>query len=193
MTGLSWGLQMTDETQDRFRIKEGGVRLLTAGEIQLAQSVFLSTIDYSKVWIHRESYLPFNLQNEDTAMTPNGEIYFRNQYFDDFSRATDDLQHMFIHEMGHVWQREKGMNVIFRGLVSWMVSYHYTLDGRLLSEYSMEQQAQIIADNFTLQAQGYQIWHRLWGGKCPMITLDGDTTESVIREQYNIALRGFPW
>lgn len=53
---------MADETQDGFRIKEGGVRLLTAGEIQLAQSVFLSTIDYSKVWIHRESYLPFNLQ-----------------------------------------------------------------------------------------------------------------------------------
>lgn len=54
---------MADETQDGFRIKEGGVRLLTAGEIQLAQSVFLSTIDYSKVWIHRESYLPFNLGN----------------------------------------------------------------------------------------------------------------------------------
>lgn len=31
---------MADETQDGFRIKEGGVRLLTAGEIQLAQSVF---------------------------------------------------------------------------------------------------------------------------------------------------------
>ncbi|MCT4712263.1 type IV secretion protein Rhs [Enterobacteriaceae bacterium H11S18] len=184
---------MTDETQDGLRIKEGGVRLLTAGEIQLAQSVFLSTIDYSKVWIHRGSYLPFNLQNEDTAMTPNGEIYFCNQYFDDFSQATDDLQHMFIHEMGHVWQREKGMNVIGRGLVSWMVSYHYTLDGRLLSEYSMEQQAQIIADNFTLQTQGYKIWHRLWGGKYPTITLDGDTSESVIREQYKIALRGFPW
>jgi len=45
---------MTEETQDPFRIKEGGVRLLTTGEIQLAHSVFLSTIDYSKVWIHRE-------------------------------------------------------------------------------------------------------------------------------------------
>ncbi|AOP91134.1 TPA: type IV secretion protein Rhs [Enterobacter hormaechei] len=184
---------MTEETQDPSRIKEGGLRLLTTGEIQLAHSVFLSTIDYSKVWIHRESYLPFNLQDKNTAMTPDGEIYFRDQYCDDYSQTTDDLQHMFIHEMGHVWQREKGMNVIFRGLVSWMVSYHYILDGRLLSEYSMEQQAQIIADNFTLQTQGYNIWHRLWGSKYPTITLDGDTTESVIREQYKIALRGFPW
>ena len=184
---------MTDETQDEFRIKEGGVRLLTSGEIQLAYSVFLSTIDYSKVWIHRESYLPFNLQNEDIAMTPNGEIYFRNQYCDDFSLVTDDLQHMFIHEMSHVWQREKGMNVIGRGLVSWIASYHYTLDGRLLCEYSMEQQAQIIADNFTLQTQGYKIWKRLCGGKNPTITLDGDTSESVIRKKYTTVLRGFPW
>jgi len=42
------------------------------------------------------------------------------------------------------------MNIIGRGLVSWLVSYRYTLDGRLLSEYPMEQQAQIIADNFVL-------------------------------------------
>lgn len=184
---------MTEETPDQFRIKEGGVRLLTRGEIQLAQSIFLSTIDYSKVWIHRESYLPFNLQNKNTAMTPNGEIYFRDQYIDDFSQATADLQHLFIHEMGHVWQRAKGMNIIFRGLVSWMVSYHYTLDGRLLSDYPMEQQAQIIADNFILQTQGYKVWHRLWGCKNPTITLAGDISESVIREQYKISLRGFPW
>lgn len=69
-------------------------------------------------------------------MTPNGEIYFRDLYFDDFSQTTDSLQHMFIHEMSHVWQREKGMNVIFRGLVSWMVSYRYTLDGLSLKRIS---------------------------------------------------------
>lgn len=184
---------MTEKKQDKENLKEGGLRLLTTGEIKLAQSVFASTIEYPKVWIHKASYLPFNLQNENTAMTPNGELYFRNQYHDDFSQSTDDMQHLFIHEMSHVWQRTKGMNVIGRGLVSWLVSYRYTLDGRLLSEYPMEQQAQIIADDFTLQTQGYKVWHRLWGGKNPTITLDGDTTESVIRKRYKIALRGFPW
>lgn len=182
---------MADEAQDGFRIKEGGVRLLTAGEIQLAQSVFLSTIDYSKVWIHRESYLPFNLQDSNTAMTPNGEIYFRSEYRDDFSQSTDDLQHMFIHEMSHVWQRARGMNVIGRGLVSWMVSYHYSLDGRLLSEYSMEQQAQIIADHFILDVHGYDRWQRLRGWE--IVTLDGDSSETTIREMYRNSLRGFPW
>lgn len=178
---------------DKYKIKERGLRLLTEGEIQLAQSVFASTIDYSKVWIHRDSYLPLNLQNEDTAMTPNGEIYFRNQYRDDFSQSTDDLQYLFIHEMSHVWQRARGMNVIGRGLVSWMVSYRYTLDGRLLSEYPMEQQAQIIADNFVLQAFGYRIWCNFENAEYPSITLDGDISESAIQQGYSNALRGFPW
>lgn len=81
--------------------------------------------------------------------------------------------------------------MIFRGLVSWMVSYRYTLDGRLLSEYPMEQQAQIIADNFVLQTFGYEIWSHLENKRYPDITLDGDTSESVIREGYKNALRVF--
>lgn len=182
---------MTDKQHDELKIKEGGLRLLTPGEIRLAESVFSSTIEYGKVWIHRDSYLPFDLQNKNTAMTPDGELWFRNQYHDDFSLATDDHQHMFIHEMSHVWQRARGMNVIFRGLVSWLVSYRYALDGRLLSEYPMEQQAQIIADNFTLQAHHYDTWVRLRGDN--VVTFDGDITESNIRKLYRNVLRGFPW
>lgn len=175
-----------DKKQD-----DDSVRKLTTGEIALARTVFGNRIDYEKVKIHHGSYLPFGLQNEHTAMTPNGEIYFRKEYRADFSQSTDDLQHMFIHEMSHVWQRTKGMNVIGRGLVSWMVSYRYTLDGRLVSEYPMEQQAQIIADNFTLEVHGYDGWQRLRGWE--IVTLDGDDSEATIREMYKKSLRGFPW
>lgn len=182
---------MAEQMLDKDNVEEGSVRLLTTGEIQLAQSVFASTIDYTTVWIHKGSYLLLNLQNENTAMTPNGELYFRNQYRGDFSRSTYDFQHLFIHEMSHVWQRTRGMNVIGRGLISWLVSYRYTLDGRLLSEYPMEQQGQIIADNFTLQTQGYFGWQRLRSWE--IVTLDGDTSESIIREMYQKSLRGFPW
>ncbi|NDO80644.1 type IV secretion protein Rhs [Citrobacter sp. NCU1] len=184
---------MANAKQNKGTLKESGLRLLTAGEILLARSVFASTIEYPKVWLHRESFLPFNLQGEDTAMTPNGDIYFRNQYLDDFSQTTDDFQHLFIHEMSHVWQRFRGMNVVGRGLVSWLVSYRYTLDGRLLSEYSMEQQAQIIADNFVLQTFGYSAWKHLEIKKHPDITLDGDTSKPVLRVGYKNALPGFPW
>lgn len=179
--------------KNKIELKDKVVRLLNLGEIKLAKSVFKSTIDYSTVWIHKESYLPFNLQDKKTAMAPNGEIYFRDFYRDDFSQSTDDIQHLFIHEMSHVWQRAKGMYVITRGLISWLVSYRYMLDGRLLSEYPMEQQAQIIADNFTLQTHGYAVWYRLWSNKYPAVTLDGETAEAVVRQKYREALRGFPW
>lgn len=173
--------------------EEGTIRLLTKGEIALARRVFRSTIEYHKVWVHHDSYLPFGLQNKKTAMAPDGELYFREHHRDDFSVSTDDFKHLFIHEMSHVWQRAKGMNVIGRGLISWLVSYRYELDERVLSDYPMEQQAQIIADNFTLQEQGYFIWCRLRGSQYPSITLDGDISESVIREKYKNTLRGFPW
>lgn len=178
---------------EQNKLKKGGVRLLTTGEVALAKSVFASTIEYPKVWIHRDSYLPFNLQDADTAMTPNGELYFLNTYRDDFSQSTDSSQHLFIHEMSHAWQLAKGMSVKVRGLVSGLVSYRYTLDGRLLNEYRMEQQAQVIADNFILQTFGYAAWRHLKNKEYPDVTLDGDVSEPAVRKGYKAALRGFPW
>lgn len=181
-----------DKKKDKKKKEDDSVRKLTIGEIALARTVFSNRIDYGKVKIHHGSYLPFGLQGENVAMTPDGELYFRTTlYREDYSRTLDDLQHLFIHEMSHVWQRARGMNVIGRGLMSWWVSYRYKLDGRLLSDYPMEQQAQIIADNFTLQAHGYKAWMTL--RRSNDVTLDGDIAESVIRQHYKEALRGFPW
>ncbi|MEK0166519.1 MULTISPECIES: type IV secretion protein Rhs [Pseudescherichia] len=154
-------------------------------------NVFGEAIHYSKVWIHHGSYLPFGLQNKDTAMTPNGELYFRTWYTNDFSVADYPLRHLFIHEMSHVWQRERGMNVIARGLVSFAVSYRYSLDGRPLRRYPMEQQAQIIADYFILTNYGYSLWMIL--RRRGDITLDGDLSEAVIRQKYEKTMRYFPW
>lgn len=171
--------------------KEGSLRLLTPGEIRLCKSVFGESIQYHKVWIHRDSYLPFGLQNKNTAMTPNGELYFRDWYSDDFSISDRAHQHLFIHEMSHVWQRERGMNVILRGLISFAVSYDYRLDGRPLRRYPMEQQAQIIADSFMLFHHGYDAWMELRRRKD--VSLIGDISESVIRPKYQEAMSKFPW
>lgn len=109
----------TKKDEKKENKEEGTLRLMTPGEIKLAKSVFMSTIPYNKVWIHCDSYLPFGLQDNHTAMSPNGEIYFRPPlYQKDFSQSVDDFQHLFIHEMSHVWQRGHGMNVIARGLGS---------------------------------------------------------------------------
>ncbi|EOI3545964.1 hypothetical protein ACMSZT_000723 [Cronobacter dublinensis] len=82
--------------------QEGSLRLLTPGEIKLAKSVFGNSIPYHKVWIHHDSYLPLGIQGDYAALTPNGELYFRYWYRDDFSTSTANLQHLFIHEMSHV-------------------------------------------------------------------------------------------
>ncbi|CAI1797648.1 Uncharacterised protein [Serratia quinivorans] len=139
---------------------EGSKRALTVGEVNLARSVFGSSIFYEKVWVHCDSYLPFGLQASRTAMAPNGELWFRKElYKADFSMAAAGLQHVFIHEMAHVWQHQKGMWVRTRGLFSWAAEYRYRLDDkRLLHNYPMEQQASIIADGWFLKKYGYAIW-----------------------------------
>lgn len=141
------------------------LRLLTSGEIALAQSLFENTINYNKVWVHNDSYLPFGLQSPTTAMTPNGEMYYPNEiYRADFSailRGQDQYgtiaaAHLFMHEMTHVWQFQKGYFVKMHGLLSWAADYTYYLDASSLASYTMEQQASIVADYWLLREHGFQ-------------------------------------
>lgn len=140
--------------------KEGIQRPLTLGEKMLARELFGNSIFYEKVIVHCGSYLPFGLQDPEYAMAPNGELWFRKQlYWPDFALAGIMDQHTFLHEMGHVWQHQKGMWVRTRGVFSKLVDYKYRLDGkRLLKEYGMEQQASIISDYWLLKKKGYKFW-----------------------------------
>jgi hypothetical protein len=130
-------------------------RPLTAGEIQLAKSVFGNGIDYSKVLIHNRGYF-FGYQNKDTAVTPNGEIYFNEEnYVPDFSKENARLQLWFIHEMIHVWQYQLGYWVKITRVFHPFMEYKYTLDAsKSFSDYNMEQQGDIIADYFRLKVLG---------------------------------------
>jgi len=42
----------------------------------MARSVFQGAIDYNRVKVHNGEYLWFGLQDDDTAMTPNCELFF---------------------------------------------------------------------------------------------------------------------
>lgn len=141
--------------------KKGASRLLTPGEISMVTSLFKTAITITSVKVHNDTYLP--LQNKDTAVTPNGEIYWPEGHFkEDYSIETIDYIHFFIHEMTHVWQYQMGMWVKFRGVVSFAVEYKYDLeDGNLLSNYGMEQQASIIADYYILNRFGFETWYRI--------------------------------
>ncbi len=51
--------------------RDGSLRLMTSGEIRMAREIFRDTINYSKVWIHRGSYLPLGLQSRGTSVVVN--------------------------------------------------------------------------------------------------------------------------
>ncbi|EHE9877405.1 type IV secretion protein Rhs [Escherichia coli] len=170
------------------------LRRMTSGELTLARSIFENTIDYNKVWIHNEKYLPG--QGERTAMTPNGEMYYPDAvYSSDFSsqampgdrETVASASHLFIHEMMHVWQYQKGYAVKLRGLFSWAANYHYDLNLQSISSYSMEQQASIVADYWLLINYGLV-------ADLENVNYVGDTTESVntLSEKYKKVLNLFP-
>jgi hypothetical protein len=134
-------------------------RPLTDGEITMARLVFKDSIDYTTVKVHNEEYLPFGFQDDDTAMTPNGEMYFNPGKFKlDFSTEKDPGEKIwFIHEMVHVWQYQLGYSVTWHGF--WLAisggyaggsSYNYDSadNKKTLPDFNMEQQGDIIAHYF---------------------------------------------
>ncbi|NIF31162.1 type IV secretion protein Rhs [Enterobacter sp. Cy-643] len=149
-------------------IKRGGLRLLTLGEIKLARTLYGNAIEYHKVWIHRGSYLPFNMQSNNYAMTPNGEIWFQaGVYESDYSMShmtmkRIDGQHIFMHEMMHVWQHQRGMWVRTRGAFSWAADYTYDLEKPTLLDYGLEQQACIVSDYWLLKTHGFAGYSHLY-------------------------------
>lgn len=137
-------------------------RQLTQGEKIIIDKVFgVNTINYSLVRIWDAEYLPFGLQNDDTTIAPNGNIYFpKNNYKKDFSDlniANASDTHHFVHEMTHVWQFQLGYSVRLQGAflhpkckLSGHDPYAYILDqNKTLTNYNMEQQGNIIADYYS--------------------------------------------
>jgi hypothetical protein len=130
-------------------------RPLTPGEISMAALLFKNSIDYSRVKVHNEGYFPFGLQSDDTAVTPNGEIYFKPKNFKhDFSAAPTADKLWFIHEMAHVWQYQLGYGVKMAGLrTDYRGGKAYEYEDELaaatsLNEFNFEQQGDIFKDYY---------------------------------------------
>lgn len=172
-------------------IVPGGVRQLTIGEIALARNLFGGSLIYSRIWVHRESYLPFNLQPVDVAMAPDGELWFREgTYSPDFSLERElQKKHRFMHEMVHAWQAQKGMFVRTRGLFSRFADYSYSLDKADFLHYGLEQQASIASDYWLLLTYGFHsdtLYLTEYRDYHPNVS-----THELIRK-YKSVLKGFP-
>ena len=118
------------------------------GDVGLHQ-VFGAALDFGRVKIHnRRAYF---FQPSNTAITPNGEVYFPPaSYKDDFSTTIGDASWL-IHELTHAWQYQQGMWVKLRAVFN--RNYHYgdlSRSRRPFLSYGIEAQASIVTDYFLL-------------------------------------------
>ncbi len=132
-------------------------RHLTAGEIEIARSMFGDSVDYTPVMIRQRKWAFF--QPRETVMAPSGHLHFHplgTRYREDFSRASIADQGLFIHEMTHVWQHQRGLFLPLRRHP--FCRYAYALKpGQPLNRYGIEQQAEIVRHAFLLRSGGHVV------------------------------------
>lgn len=125
-------------------------RPLTAGEIDLARSIFANAIDYSHVLLIRRPWFP--LQPKNTVMAPTGNIHFHpkgDTWSDDFAADTLAAQGLLIHELTHVWQAQTNGRYWLPLMRHPFCRYSYELrPGQPFARYGIEQQAEIVRHIF---------------------------------------------
>ncbi|MGK6354613.1 vgr related protein [Sphingomonas sp. DT-207] len=126
-------------------------RPLTEGETRLAASVFGDAIDYRTARVANRKWAFF--QPAGTTMAPLGTIHFHPRgglYHEDFSQAELGVQGLFVHELVHIWQHQKGIFLPLRRHP--FCRYAYALKpGQKFEKYGLEQQAEIVRHAFLLR------------------------------------------
>jgi hypothetical protein len=126
-------------------------RPLTTAECDLAASIFGRAIDYDQVLVHNRKWFWF--QPRRVTMAPNGHIWFHPEgglFCEEFCATPLHRQGLFIHEMTHVWQHQRGIRLILRRHP--FCRYDYSLKpGWTLERYGLEQQAEIVRHIFLLR------------------------------------------
>ena len=113
--------------------------------------MFGAALDYDRVRLHNRKWMFF--QPRHTVMAPDGHIWFHpkgERYCDDFCAQDLDTQGLFLHEMTHVWQRQKGIFLPLRRHL--FCRYDYALiPGQRFEKYGLEQQAEIVRHAFLIR------------------------------------------
>lgn len=126
-------------------------RLLTEPERGLARSVFGDAIDLDSVRLYRRKWWAF--QPRKVTMAPQGAIHFHPKgeaYCECFASNTIGWQGHLIHELVHVWQHQRGVNLVLRRHP--FCRYSYSIKpGWTLERYGIEQQAEIVRHTFLLR------------------------------------------
>jgi hypothetical protein len=128
-------------------------RALTQEEVTLARSVFGEAIAYDRVRIHNRKYWPF--QPRRVTMAPDGDLWFHPRgglYCDDFCASPLNIQGLFIHEMTHAWQAQRGGKWFLPLMRHPFCRYDYAIQpGKPFARYGLEQQAEIVRHTFLMR------------------------------------------
>ncbi|QDH73269.1 hypothetical protein [Brevundimonas sp. M20] len=129
------------------------MRPLTPGEIELAREAFGETLDYPPIrflpspWPFDRAFVPGRWFGRDWIVWPKATLVA------DLSTAPLKLQSTFIHELTHVWQAQRGVNLLTAKLRAGDsdASYAYPLaDDCDWDHLNIEQQAMVIEHRFRL-------------------------------------------
>lgn len=142
---------------DILKLNRFKCRNLTAGEIDLCQSVFGNLIDYKTVKVMNHPFLPW--QSVHVFMAPKGHIHVRKfNYSNDYSKQSLGYQAVFIHEMTHIFQYQQSINVLLKGALlqsAYFLSFkkynpylYHLKAGKKFFDYNIEQQGDIARDIF---------------------------------------------
>ncbi|MEO4001676.1 hypothetical protein [Mesorhizobium sp. CAU 1732] len=147
-------------------------RPLTPAEIILARSIYASAIRYDQVSVYQKNYRGIPL---GAAHAPDGNIYFPpgTGYREDFGGATNYRQRsVFIHELCHVWQHQRGVILPVNIIIQWKPGIEQTSDGpklrnsknyiyahmfqasdrrRLFTSLDLEAQAEFMSDYYLVK------------------------------------------
>lgn len=127
-------------------------RRLTGGEERLADSVFLGELHFGSIRMVAVPRLP-----RLRPMCP-GEVLWSGLYvvlwptpeaFPDFSATPPAQQGRFVHELVHVWQAQRRVDLLKSKLANGKYPYRLTPDCRW-EGFGIEQQAMIVEDAFRL-------------------------------------------
>ena len=126
-------------------------RSLTPGEVGLLRSVYGDAIDPAPVRVVLGKWAFFQPRN--VVMAPLGRIHFHPEgdlYRDDFAAASLSDQGLFVHELCHVWQHQRGLFLPLRRHP--FCRYDYALKpGQRFERYGIEQQAELVRHAFLLR------------------------------------------
>lgn len=131
------------------------VRPLTDGERVIAASVFGTALALDDVTLRRAKWFPF--QPRATVMAPDGHLWFHpkgHEWRDDFATAGLASRALFVHELVHVWQRQRGINLVLRRPPLARYRYLPLIPGKAFAGYGLEQQACIVQDAYFIREGG---------------------------------------